>query len=240
MTIRQLEEIGVAPGWSCLEVGGGGGSIARWLGERAAPDGHVVVTDINPRWLDADHPNIELREHDVTVDELERGAFDLAHERLVLIHLPERDRALRRMIESLRPGSWLLMEDFDCTWLPFGPYGTPAQAALFEKVLRALTHVFELAGLDIAYGRSFHALLNGQGLIDVHVEGHIVISAGGSPASQLIRANIEQLQEPLADLGELSKPEFDQFDELIDNPDFSFSYQPMVSGRGRRPQECSA
>lgn len=29
-TIRQLEAIGVDAGWNCLEVGGGGGSIARW------------------------------------------------------------------------------------------------------------------------------------------------------------------------------------------------------------------
>ena len=29
-TIRHLEERGVAPGWTCWEVGGGGGSIAAW------------------------------------------------------------------------------------------------------------------------------------------------------------------------------------------------------------------
>jgi ubiquinone/menaquinone biosynthesis C-methylase UbiE len=49
LTTRQLSEIGVAAGWSCLEVGGGGGSIARWLGDRVGPAGQVVVTDINPR-----------------------------------------------------------------------------------------------------------------------------------------------------------------------------------------------
>ena len=125
VTIRQLEQIGVAAGWSCLEVGGGGGSIARWLARQVTPGGHVVVTDIDPRWLESGYPDIELRRHDIVVDELEKDPFDLAHERLVLIHLPERDRALRRMIDSLRPGGWLLIEDFDCTWLPLGPYGEP-------------------------------------------------------------------------------------------------------------------
>ena len=143
VTIRQLEQIGVSAGWSCLEVGGGGGSIARWLARQVTPGGHVVVTDIDPRWLESGYPDIELRRHDIVVDELEEDSFDLAHERLVLIHLPERDRALRRMIDSLRPGGWLLIEDFDCTWLPLGPYGEPAQAALFTRVVGSLNRVLE-------------------------------------------------------------------------------------------------
>jgi ubiquinone/menaquinone biosynthesis C-methylase UbiE len=35
----------VQPGWRCLEVGGGYGSMAAWLAEKAGPTGHVVVTD---------------------------------------------------------------------------------------------------------------------------------------------------------------------------------------------------
>ena len=41
------------------------------------------------------------------------GPFDLVHARLVLVHLPDRDRALRTMIDVLRPGGWLLVEDAD-------------------------------------------------------------------------------------------------------------------------------
>ena len=33
-TIGHLERCGIADGWRCLEVGGGGGSIARWLAPR--------------------------------------------------------------------------------------------------------------------------------------------------------------------------------------------------------------
>jgi tRNA A58 N-methylase Trm61 len=59
VTIRQLQAIGVADGWWCLEVGAGSGSIARRLAELAGPDGHVVTTDIDPRWIEAGHANIE-------------------------------------------------------------------------------------------------------------------------------------------------------------------------------------
>jgi ubiquinone/menaquinone biosynthesis C-methylase UbiE len=50
-TIRQLEARGVAPGWRCLEVGAGGGSIAEWLCDRVGPDGSVVATDLDTRWV---------------------------------------------------------------------------------------------------------------------------------------------------------------------------------------------
>ena len=50
-TIRHLESRGVGPGWHCLEVGGGAGSVAAWLATRVGPTGHVLVTDIDPRFL---------------------------------------------------------------------------------------------------------------------------------------------------------------------------------------------
>jgi SAM-dependent methyltransferase len=235
VTIRQLADIAVTAGWSCLEVGGGGGSIARFLAGQVSPDGHVVVTDIDPRWLRTGHPGIELRRHDITADELEPAAFDLVHERLVLIHLPERDQALSRMIEAVKPGGWLLIEDFDCSWLPLGPYGEPAQAALFAEVVGALHLVLEQAGLDMAYGRRFPSLLRAQGLVDVHVEGHIAVMAGGSPESGVMRANVEQLRDLMTDLAPVSNEEIGRFCRLLEDPGFTFSYQPMVSARGRRP-----
>jgi hypothetical protein len=39
-TIRLLEATGIGPGWRCLEVGGGSGSIAAWLADRVGPAGH--------------------------------------------------------------------------------------------------------------------------------------------------------------------------------------------------------
>ena len=37
----------VQPGWRCLEVGAGRGSMAVWLAEQVGPSGHVVATDID-------------------------------------------------------------------------------------------------------------------------------------------------------------------------------------------------
>jgi SAM-dependent methyltransferase len=237
VTIRQLEEIGVTRKWRCLEVGGGGGSIARWLADRTGPAGDVVVTDINPRWLDAGRPNIEMRRHDIVADELEPGAFDLAHERLVLQHLPERRRALDRMIGALKPGGWLLIEDFDRGWLPLTPSCDPPGARLFTKVMDAFAEVLVAGGVDVDLGRRLCLLLREHGLTEVQVEAHAHVCAGGSPGCRLHRSNIEQLQDRVVDVGHIAREELERFYELIEDPSFAVSSYMLVSARGRRPVE---
>ena len=92
VTIRHFEALGITEGWDCLELGAGGGSIARWLSKRVGSSGHVLATDLDVRWLSQqDHDaNLEIRHHDLVKDPLPDRSFDLVHERLVLIHVPER------------------------------------------------------------------------------------------------------------------------------------------------------
>jgi ubiquinone/menaquinone biosynthesis C-methylase UbiE len=50
----------VQPGWRCLEVGAGRGSMAVWLAEQVGPTGHVVATDVDTRYLERlDVPNLD-------------------------------------------------------------------------------------------------------------------------------------------------------------------------------------
>src|SRR5690242_1537222 len=66
VTFRHLAATGVGAGWRCLEVGAGGGSVARWLAHRAGPTGHVLATDINPRWIPPpDIPWLHVSRHDI-------------------------------------------------------------------------------------------------------------------------------------------------------------------------------
>jgi 2-polyprenyl-3-methyl-5-hydroxy-6-metoxy-1,4-benzoquinol methylase len=70
-TIFLLNRLGIRPGWRCLVVGAGGGSITEWLCQQTGPEGHVVATDIDTRFIDAlDYPNLEVRRHDIVADEL--------------------------------------------------------------------------------------------------------------------------------------------------------------------------
>jgi SAM-dependent methyltransferase len=47
--ITHIARLGVGPGWRCLELGCGNGSIAKALAQRVAPTGRVVASDIDRR-----------------------------------------------------------------------------------------------------------------------------------------------------------------------------------------------
>jgi ubiquinone/menaquinone biosynthesis C-methylase UbiE len=51
-TIARLENLGVAAGWRCIDVGAGGGSIAQRLAERVGPTGSVLAVDLDLRLLE--------------------------------------------------------------------------------------------------------------------------------------------------------------------------------------------
>ncbi len=75
-TIRHLEARGVSPGWKCLEVGAGGGSIAKWLAERVGASGYVLAADIDTRFLQTLHiPSLEVRQHDIVGRSFTRKGF---------------------------------------------------------------------------------------------------------------------------------------------------------------------
>jgi SAM-dependent methyltransferase len=113
LTISRLERLEVGPGWRCLEVGAGRGSIARWLSVRVGPAGKVVAADIDCRHLIGLADNVEVRVLDIRTNAPEPGAYDLVHCRTLLMHLPDPLAALQHMAAALRPGGVLLAEEGD-------------------------------------------------------------------------------------------------------------------------------
>jgi SAM-dependent methyltransferase len=234
-TIRHLEQCGVSSGWQCLEVGGGGGSIAAWLAARAGPAGHVLVTDIDPRFLESLHsPNLEVRRHDIVNDALPEAAFDLVHSRLVLLHLPEREKALARMIAALKPGGWLVDEEFDASSVPPNATANPGEVLL--KILIATRRVMEDRGADDRlFGRRLFSRLRAHGLVDVAAEGSLLMWHAGSPGVSLLRANAEQLHRNMIDAGYITEEEFEQDLARLDDPAFMMPAPIMWTACGRRP-----
>ena len=203
-TIGHLKRIGVGSGWRCLEVGGGSGTVARWLCERTGPTGRVVATDIDTGILTSlGIRGLEVRRHDIVHDELEEASFDLVHTRLVLEHLPERDVALARMVRALAPGGWLLVEAFQLTPMSVASsrpearlrWASLALPALFRAVLQAMRP----AGLDGRLGHRLPAEFSRLGLIDVGAEGRTVFLQGGSPAASVATLSLTRFAEILTD-----------------------------------------
>jgi ubiquinone/menaquinone biosynthesis C-methylase UbiE len=242
-TIRFLEMTGVGPGWQCLEVGGGSGSIATWLADRVGDTGHLLVTDIDPRFLatlsEMGRPNVEVRRHDVGTDPLPERAFDLIHARLVLVHVPTAPKALARLAAALRPGGWLVVEDFDPAFIdrtfptddPAGSTGRAAFGAV-EKLIMA-------RGAGRGWAHSLYQRLVALGLEEVGMEGHFSVRPGSSAGALLDRANMVQVRDAAVASGQISSEEMDRMLTLLDDPTCAFSSQTMFTAWGRRASEAA-
>lgn len=206
-TIRHIEGLGITSGWHCLEVGGGGGSIAKWLTTRIGATGHVLATDIDTRYLETlRSPVLEVRRHNIIIDQLPEAAFDLVHARLVLMHLPDRELAIRHMIGALKPGGWLLVEEFDA--LSLYPDPNVCHFETSTKTSAALRKVMTDGGVDLRYGRRLSWQLREHGLGDVGAEGRLFMWQAGSVGAALVRSNYEQLHDLIIDTGLVSEHEY--------------------------------
>ena len=233
-TIRHIEQRGIDKGWSCLEVGGGGGSITSWLCARVGVTGRVLATDIDPRFLQVlSYPNLEVRRHDIRNEGLPRQEFDLAHARLVLMNLPGREKALRRMVETLKPGGWIVLEEFDdLSFLP-DPAVNPGEMML--RVRHAFQQVLTARGANLRYGRLLPQVLQSNGLENIGAEASISIWRGNSAGTSLLKLSCEELRESMVGSGLISQEEFEADLKRVDQQDFLMPSPMMWSAWGQLP-----
>ncbi|WP_158073493.1 class I SAM-dependent methyltransferase [Actinophytocola xanthii] len=227
-TARLLDRLGVRPGWDCLEVGAGAGSVARLLAERAGPE-HVVATDMAVDLLTplAD-AGVRVLRHDVTADEAP-GEFDLIHARMVLEHVSEREKAVRRMASWLRPGGVLVVES-----------ATPVpELAGHVAVARCLTALGEIlgasVGTDPGWARRLPRPLEDAGLVDCGAEGYAVSVRGGSPAARWMAATHRLVEEPALARGVVSRADLTAAYTAYADPSYVDYAWMVVGAHGRRP-----
>jgi ubiquinone/menaquinone biosynthesis C-methylase UbiE len=233
-TFRHLEDRGVSEGWHCLEVGGGGGSITSWLASRVGVSGHVLVTDIDPRYLSPlEAQNVEVREHNIITDPLPDGAFDLIHARLVLIHLPEREKVLVRLVSALKPGGWLVDEEFDSVSLLPDPTVSPGEISLTTQL--AVMRMLGDRGVERRFGRLLYGRLRAHGLEEVGAEGRLLMWRGGTSDVSLMRTNFKQLRGALLDGLYVTEQEFNQDFARLEDAEFMTPSPIMWTAWGRRP-----
>jgi SAM-dependent methyltransferase len=233
-TIGHFDKLGVAEGWRCLEVGAGGGSVVRHLSERVGASGRVLATDIEPAFLEplAALGNVDVARHDVVVDPLPEAEFDLIHARLVLVHVPERLEAVRRVVRSLRPGGWLLLEDADGTGIHSCLDPQTDDEHLANRIREGMRRLLQDRGADMAFGRKLTRLLRAEGLVEVAGDGFIPVS----PAVRLLeRANVVQLQDMFLEREIVTKEEFERFLTLLEDPTLVLAGPLLMAAWGRAP-----
>jgi SAM-dependent methyltransferase len=238
-TRRYLTELGVKPGARCLEVGAGGGSIARWMAGTVAPHGEVVATDLEPDYLQAqtaDYPCLTVLRHDVTAEPLPVG-FDVVHARWLVEWLPDKPAAVARLAAALRPGGALLIEEPDFVTMKHAVSPPALQRVTFalQKLLEAMTPV------EIDYGRRAMDDLLAAGLTDVNAEGRCPIVRGDHPLSiDFLHLTIAKVKSPLLTGGEISEADYDAAISALQDPGRVIVTPMTVAAWGRRPADRPA
>jgi SAM-dependent methyltransferase len=230
-TLSLAERLGLGEGWRCLDVGAGTGSLARLLADRVGPTGSVTAVDVDTRFLEPlASERLEVIRSDVVAEPLPAGRYDLVHARLVLEHLPERDAVLRSMAAALRPGGWLLIEDFD--WATAGLVDPPSET--HARVVEACKALFSGAAYDPAYGRTLPRRLDALGLerVGTHAEAIQVRADAelGIPQWDLL---VDQLAPGLLAAGLVDAADIERFHALTRDGETVCFAPLMVSCWGR-------
>jgi hypothetical protein len=137
------------------------------------------------------------------------------------------------MVGVLKPGGWLVCEEFDSLSIPVDSALHPDECAL--KTQAAMQRVMLARGANTRYGRDLAARMRGHGLVDIRAEGRMAMWCGGSTGARLFRANFEQLREALLQLGLLTQAELDDDLARLDDPRTLFPSPVMWTVCGRRP-----
>lgn len=114
-TSRVLDCIGLQPGQRVLEVGPGTGYMSVPAARRLGETGRLVALELQPemarrareRLAAAGVTNAEVREGDVLSAPLEPQAYDVAFLVTVLGEIRDRDLAIARLCDALKPGGIL-------------------------------------------------------------------------------------------------------------------------------------
>jgi SAM-dependent methyltransferase len=208
-SVQRLEATGVAEGWRCLEIGAGRGSVAHWLANRVGPSGSVEV--VSDDLLELDRPE---------------EAFDLVHARCVLMHVPDRQRALQLMTSWLRPGGWLVVEELD--WMAALNDPDAERVALFRAFRDALPTI------DFECGRALIGDLSSAGLIDTTADLRVDVIEGATALARWEQLSIRALSDEALNAGTTSVEDIDAHLARLEDPNYRGLGFTWVGACGRR------
>jgi len=229
-TVEQLDAIGVGEGWRCVDVGAGAGSATRLLAQRVGSTGSVLAVDIDISLLEElASDRVEVRRLDLLSDELPADAFDLVHARLLLMHLPSRLAAIRRLSSAARPGGWIVAVDPDFTTVAVSPTNST-----WERTWSVFCDTLIAGGWDPRYGARLGDDLRAAGLVEVHADYVAGRDPGGSLNPRLLSLTFERLRQRMLTFG-ADDHDINETRALLEDPANTVDAPTTCFARARRP-----
>src|SRR5262249_49934188 len=155
-----------------------------------------VAVDLDARFVRAlEHANLEVREENILESTLPTGSFDLVHTRWTLMHIAERQRVLERLIECVKPGGVLFLEEPDTN-----PVSTLDRTGWHDVSMRVFP-IIALRGSKVDWARDLPLTLMGLGLANVHAEAEFPYFRGGSGLAEFWKISWARVRDGVAAAG---------------------------------------
>jgi SAM-dependent methyltransferase len=239
-----LDRIDVKPGFRAVDIGCGPIGITNLLSERVGPDGLVVGVEREPRFFEmaravggkSESGNLRFLNADALDTGLEKNAYDLVHERLVLINIPvaAQQAILTEMLSLLRPGGTIAIQEFDFVSFACEP-DHPSWNILFD----AWRDAFHAAGGNLFIGRSLARLLRSSGAENVQICAHADFPRVGEYQRTHLLSLIESTPDLVLGSGRLTAIELQHHIAVLAkhlaNPDTALIDRLVVQAWGTKP-----
>ena len=184
VTERFLDDAGIEPGMSVLELGSGTGEVTILLAERLGLNGRLVglerssamLADARTRLAEARSANATLVQCtlDCTLPLAPRRHFDALVGRLVLTHLASPAATLERAVQFLKPGAIVAFQELDFTLCDHLRRVSQGRLPLVNQVCEWIDRATEQATMHRHMGLDLYRTFRLAGLppptIHVHTE----------------------------------------------------------------------
>jgi SAM-dependent methyltransferase len=209
---RLLDRINVRPGSRAVDVGCGPIGILQLLSERVGPDGAVIGVEREPRFVEMARKelsnrgarNVSVVEADALNTGLEKSSYDLVHERLILMNVPQpsQEALLAEMLSLLKPGGTIALQEFDSA-----SYVCYPEHPSWNLLLGIWNDAFHATGGNEFVGRSLARLLLLAGAESVQMKAHVEVAQIGEYRRTHLLSLIESMHDRVLDSGRLNKAE---------------------------------
>jgi len=244
VTAQQARWAGLAPGMRVVDIGCGPGKTTSKLGELVQPGGAAVGVDLSEQRVNfaQEHygsDRVSFARRDLFKPLADLGQFDFAWVRFLLeYHLSNCFELVKNISDSVKPGGILCLIDLDYNCLShFGH--SPRMERAVNATMKSLE---ERDNFDPYVGRKLYSFLYDLGYqeIDVKIEAHHQIFG---ELKQVDDFNWTKKVEVAARNSGYGFDEYEggfeeflaEFRTFFADPR-RFTYTPIISCRGRKPQ----
>ena len=239
-----LDQVGLRPGQSAIDLGCGPRGVLDLLAERVSPGGRVVGLDCDPvhtamaAGFAAGHGlgGVQIVTADARRTGLASGSFDLVHARTLLVNVPAPAEVAAEMTRLAKPGGSVVSMEPDTE---YGRCYPPHPA--FDRLSEIFDMAFRRNGADPWIGRRVPELFRQAGLQDVRVTARVQLFPPGS-SRRTVRIDLVRSMRPhVLEMGLASAAELDDLDTAarahLNHPHTIGIFGLLFLTWGRKPAE---